>query len=450
LLSSIFDDISGNEIVLEEEREEAERNKREKAVDERERNDMYKREMAQMQKKSQALMMQKSAKSAGRSPLTSSSTAMSKATEEGQLVFRPATNPDLARSMFKTACWPFLAAFSLMFENEGSLEDAAGNLEDGAAQAKFDAQIWDIAAGKVAGAKGRAAASADGSISSVALSLRGMAGCVRVAGIFKLETERNAFVSSLAKMTCLSKVPEMRARNVKAVKTLITMASVIGEYLDSSWLDVLKCISLLERTQLIEARSAFGVGPDTEQPAARSIQTQPSLLQSIFDGDDDTVSDGSSPRLSSGGAQGKSSFSGAVVLPSDQSKAASLDLLVKQIQSQDTLVAIDRIFSSTVQLSGTGVQAFFRSLCEVSAEEVGISPEYVAASIKPLSETTGIQSQPSILVSATPSSSSLSSLFSTGGSGARMYSLQKVVEVAYYNMFRSGCWIAFSMLMIPS
>ncbi|KAI9020592.1 hypothetical protein DFJ74DRAFT_633871 [Hyaloraphidium curvatum] len=329
LLSSIFDDISGNEIVLEEEREEAERARREKAADEKERGDMYKREMAQMQKRSQALM------------------------------------------------------------------------QKGAAGAR----------------SGRAPAT----YPSVDLCLRGLAGCVRVSGIFRMETERNAFVSSLAKMTGLTKVAEMRARNVKAVKTLITLAGVLGEYLDTSWLDVLKSISLLERTQLIEARSAFG-GGDGEGSGRSSA-----VFQSLFE-----IDDGGSEVASRPSNLGPTRmFSGNVVMPSDQAKAASLGQLVKQIQSQDTLVAIDRIFSSTVSLSGPAVQAFFRSLCDVSAEEVGMED----TSAKSTGPNSAVQSQPSILVTATPSSTSLSSVFSTG-SGARMYSLQKVVEVAYYNMFR--------------
>lgn len=450
LLSSIFDDISGNEIVLEEERADIERAKNEKAADERERNDMYKREMAHMQKKSQALMMQKSpggtggagagAKGGRSTLLATSSSTMSKVAEEGQLPFRPATNPDLARSMFKTACWPFLAAFSLMFEND--LDDSGG------ASAKFDQQISDIVGGN-----GKSRSVTD-KISPVSLSLRGMAGCVRISGIFRMEMERNAFVSSLAKMTCLSKVAEMKPRNIKAVKTLIILAGVLGEYLDSSWLDVLKCVSLLERTQLIEARAAFPTGGDMEASGSggsekRSSSSQPSLLQSIFEADDDSFSDsGSSPRRSSSAVGANKSFaaSPAVVMPLDQAKAAGLEQLVKQIQGQDIIVAIDRIFSNTVQLSGLAVQAFFRSLCEVSAEEVGITdsnvPQTPTGNGPPGSK---LQSQPPILISATPSSSSLSSLVSTG-SGSRMYSLQKVVEVAYYNMFRSECLVAITKL----
>lgn len=410
LLSSIFDDISSNEIVLEEEREEAERNKQQRTLDERERAEMYKREMAQMQKKSQALMGQKSTggKGTGHSPLSSSS-VMSKAVEEAQLVFKPASNPELARSMFKTACWPLLAALSVMFENEGAIEDStSGSKDDAISLAKLDLQIQDIAAGRIDGSKGRLITSAtDGTLSSVAVSLRGMAGCVRIAGIFKMDTERNAFVSSLAKMTCLNRVSDMRPRHAKAVKSIITLASVLGEHLDSSWLDVLKCISLLERTHMIEARNAFG----SEVESAVGTRSGAPSRMSEMNADDHRWSESGAPRTQSIGTElsRTSSFavSGAVVVPADLAKAANLEVLVKQIQSQDTLVAIDRIFSSTVQFSGPAVLAFFTSLCEVSAEEVGI-----------LDGANG----PSLAKSTSSSS--------------RIYSLQKVVEVAYYNMFR--------------
>ena len=43
----------------------------------------------------------------------------------------------------------------------------------------------------------------------------------------------------------------MKAKNIDTIKTLITVAHTDGNYLGSSWLDVVKCISQLELAQLI-------------------------------------------------------------------------------------------------------------------------------------------------------------------------------------------------------
>src|SRR5688572_32489594 len=52
-------------------------------------------------------------------------------------------------------------------------------------------------------------------------------------------SERDAFVSSLAKLTGLNHVDEMRSKNVAAIKTLLSAANSYGEGLQSSWLIVL-------------------------------------------------------------------------------------------------------------------------------------------------------------------------------------------------------------------
>jgi brefeldin A-inhibited guanine nucleotide-exchange protein len=46
-------------------------------------------------------------------------------------------------------------------------------------------------------------------------------------------------------------VTEMKAKNVEAIKTLVSVAYTDGNYLETSWYDVLKCISQLEFAQMI-------------------------------------------------------------------------------------------------------------------------------------------------------------------------------------------------------
>jgi brefeldin A-inhibited guanine nucleotide-exchange protein len=112
----------------------------------------------------------------------------------------------------------------------------------------------------------------------------------------------------------------------------------------------------------------------------------------------------------------------------------TLEKLIADFSSQKMVVVVDRIFSSTDLLSGAAILQFFKALCQVSLEEVGIDPSSVQ--YNPMS----------------PSPSSLS----PGGSGGnqsgslaplpaplfvkdvppRMYLLQKIVEIAHYNMHR--------------
>jgi brefeldin A-inhibited guanine nucleotide-exchange protein len=61
---------------------------------------------------------------------------------------------------------------------------------------------------------------------------------IHVLSIFYMETERDAYVSALAKFTQLNSGVEMTQKNVECVKALISVAQVDGNYLGRSWLSV--------------------------------------------------------------------------------------------------------------------------------------------------------------------------------------------------------------------
>ena len=80
--------------------------------------------------------------------------------------------------------------------------------------------------------------------------------------------ERDAYVQALARFTLLtanSPITEMKSKNIDTIKTLITVAHTDGNYLGSSWLDVVKCISQLELAQLI----GTGVRPQLLGPPSK-------------------------------------------------------------------------------------------------------------------------------------------------------------------------------------
>lgn len=88
-------------------------------------------------------------------------------------------------------------------------------------------------------------------IDLITLSLQGFKQAIKIVCLFDLELERNAFVTTLAKFTFLNNFSEMKPKNVEAIKTLLDVAMVDGNYLKGSWKEVLTCVSQLERFQLI-------------------------------------------------------------------------------------------------------------------------------------------------------------------------------------------------------
>ncbi|XP_073968830.1 ADP ribosylation factor guanine nucleotide exchange factor Sec71 isoform X2 [Rhodnius prolixus] len=229
-----------------------------------------------------------------------------------QAPFTSAKHLEHVKPMFKLSWTPFLAAFSV------GLQDCD------------DAEI-------------------------AALCLEGIRCAIRIAAIFHMTLERDAYVQALARFTLLtanSPITEMKAKNINTIKTLIMVAHTDGNYLGSSWLDIVKCISQLELAQMV----------------GTSIRPQ------YF-------------------ANNKNADTLALKL-----NLTSLDPSVKEsigeTSSQSVVVAVDRIFTGSMRLDGDAIVDFVKALCQVCSEELSHS------------------------------------------SGPRMFSLQKLVEISYYNMGR--------------
>lgn len=138
--------------------------------------------------------------------------------------------------------------------------------------------------------------------------------------------ERDAYVQALARFTLLtanSPMIEMKAKNIDTIKTLIMVAHTDGNYLGSSWLDIVKCISQLETAQMI----GTGVRP---QFLSGSMHHRDSLDPSVKEH-------------------------------------------IGETSSQSVVVAVDRIFTGSIRLDGDAIVDFVKALCHVSLDELNCS-----------------------------------------------------------------------------
>ena len=211
-------------------------------------------------------------------------------------------------------------------------------------------------------------------IETIKLCMEGLKLAIRIACLFDLETPRVAFVTALAKFTNLSNLREMMAKNMEALKVLLEVAQSEGNLLKSSWRDVLTCISQLDRFQLISGGVDEGVVPDV----SKAHIVPPLRIPS------------SSSRRSMQNARRTRPP------PGNANSTYSLDV-AQESRSTDMVRGVDRIFTSTAELSGDAIVHFVRALSEVSWQEI---------------QSSGQSDSP------------------------RTYSLQKLVEISYYNMTR--------------
>uniref|UniRef100_G3VCX5 ARF guanine nucleotide exchange factor 2 n=1 Tax=Sarcophilus harrisii TaxID=9305 RepID=G3VCX5_SARHA len=309
-LSTIYEEIEGKKIAMKETKEHtiATKSNKQNVASEKQRRLLYNLEMEQMAKTAKALM---EAVSHAKAPFTS------------------ATHLDHVRPMFKLVWTPLLAAYSIGLQNCDETEVAS-------------------------------------------LCLEGIRCAIRIACIFGMQLERDAYVQALARfslLTASSSITEMKQKNIDTIKTLITVAHTDGNYLGNSWHEILKCISQLELAQLI------GTGVKTRYLSGSGREKESSLKGYTSAGEE---------------FMGLGLVGGGV----DKRQMASIQESVGETSSQSVVVAVDRIFTGSTRLDGNAIVDFVRWLCAVSMDELA-SPHH-----------------------------------------PRMFSLQKIVEISYYNMNR--------------
>ncbi|KAK4238747.1 hypothetical protein C8A03DRAFT_43545 [Achaetomium macrosporum] len=206
------------------------------------------------------------------------------------------------------------------------------------------------------------------------LCLEGMKLATRIACLFDLATPREAFISVLKNTANLNNPREMQAKNVEALKVLLEVAQTEGNHLKESWKDVLLCISQLDRLQLISGGVDESAVPDVSK--ARFVPP---------------------PRTETGDSR-KSTSSARRNRPRAPTgpQGVSLEIALES-RSDEVIKSVDRIFTNTANLSRDAIIHFARALTEVSWDEIRVS---------------GSNDSP------------------------RTYSLQKIVEISYYNMTR--------------
>lgn len=202
--------------------------------------------------------------------------------------------------------------------------------------------------------------------------LDGLRLAIRITCRFDLDTPRTAFVTTLAKFTNLGNIKEMTAKNLQALRVLIEVAVSEGDLLKGAWREILMCVSQLDRLQLLSTGVDEGALPDVTRA---SIPTPSNLREP-----------GSKRRSAQLSRR-----------PGTKSTNSFRPEVADETKSSDMVRGVDQIFTNTAKLSSSGIVDFVQALTAVSWQEI---------------QSSGNSDSP------------------------RMYSLQKLVEISYYNMTR--------------
>ncbi|KAG7192263.1 guanine nucleotide exchange protein for ADP-robosylation factor [Scheffersomyces spartinae] len=217
------------------------------------------------------------------------------------------------------------------------------------------------------------------------LCLEGIKLSIRISCMFDIDDARVAFIGALVQFQNLNNYAEMKPKNVEAIYIMLEIAIADGNYLNSeTWAQILISISQLSRLQLIAQGIDQGQIPDVNtarlvnRDSLESTTTSTTTTSSYF--------------LFSPGTPSQSQVASNKFHNQHLSPEVA-DLITKT----EFEVAIDRIYSNSANLSGDSILEFVTALSKVAADEI---------------ESSGQSKNP------------------------RMFSLQKTVDVCYYNMTR--------------
>jgi brefeldin A-inhibited guanine nucleotide-exchange protein len=229
-------------------------------------------------------------------------------------------------------------------------------------------------------------------LETVQLCLEGFKNAIRIICLFHtvqsedVDLQRDAFVTTLTKFTFLTNLNEMKPKNVEAIKTLLEVAAVDGNYLKGSWKEILSTVSQLERFQLITSGADAGPLTDSSNGKRGNGAGMNNNVKMSVDMNGRRTSNIS-------GHRGRYQVNGGRT----NTQLSLTEEVTSASSSQSLVIAVDRLFTSTVNLNGGAIVDFVRALCETSWEEI-VSSAHMEH--------------------------------------PRMYSLQKLVEISYYNMNR--------------
>lgn len=81
-------------------------------------------------------------------------------------------------------------------------------------------------------------------------SLQGFRHVVHITVVMGMKTQRDAFVTSVAKFNYLHRAGDMKQKNIDVVKAIISIAIEDGDHLKEAWEHILRCLSRIEHLQL--------------------------------------------------------------------------------------------------------------------------------------------------------------------------------------------------------
>ncbi|CAM6091423.1 unnamed protein product [Calypogeia fissa] len=224
--------------------------------------------------------------------------------------------------------------------------------------------------------------------------LEGFRHAIHITSVLTMRTQRDAFITSLAKFTSLHSAADIKQKNIDAIKAIISIADEDGNYLQEAWEHILTCVSRFEHLHLIgegaPPDATFFAAPQSESERRQSIKTPALPVLRRKAGGSRLQYAAAAARRGSYDSAGVGGGSAGVITTEQMNNLVSNLNMLEQIGSFE----MSKIFTRSQRLNSEAIVDFVKALCKVSMEELRYTSE------------------------------------------PRVFSLTKIVEIAHFNMSR--------------
>ncbi|KAI3787367.1 hypothetical protein L1987_41795 [Smallanthus sonchifolius] len=237
--------------------------------------------------------------------------------------------------------------------------------------------------------------------------LEGFRYAIHVTSAMSMKTHRDAFVTSLAKFTCLHSPADIKQKNIEAIKAMVTVAYEDGNYLQEAWEHIFTCVSRFEHLRLL----GEGAPPDATFFSANQIESNKSQSKSNILPVLKKKEAGRIHQVAAAMRRGSYDSAGIGGNVSAGITPEQVNNLVNNLSLLEQVGEMNRIFTRSQKLNSEAIIDFVKALCKVSMEELRSTSE------------------------------------------PRVFSLTKIVEIAHYNMNRirlvwTGIWNVLSNFFV--
>jgi Sec7-like guanine-nucleotide exchange factor len=284
--------------------------------------------------------------------------------------------------------------------------------------------------------------------------VNGIVDSIKIATVFEMDNERDTLLAILSSLTGLNTPWEMKLPHFNAIKSLLVLVSCQRErnLFKTGWALLLQCISEVMRLLLmskdgiddgvtaivptLSSHSNSGIPPSPRSSSSNmGIISMGNILSTHSNGTISTSTGSSVPPPS------PNTTTTTTTTPMNNNKRYLLELRRKAIIQVSTSLrnvldraTVERMFIDSHKLSDDAIVYFCNALIAVSRVELLLPPIVVVVGTSTMTNEATTNTTTNGSNAATMLHESFPTLNASQSTSPRIFSLQKVVEVADFNM----------------